>query len=338
MVGVRISRILGSRAAVHLYLWLFFAAMMLLEPRDESVSLGHAVLSNLVFILTLVPPVYAHFFAFDKYFSRDRYRVYVPLTIAITLVFGSVNYLVIIKYHNSEISFLFSCFYLLLFMAITTALKTAKAWYDQRLLLREIQAQHLQTELELLKSQINPHFIFNTLNNLYGVIRKSDERAARGIATLSHLMRYMIHDSEVEQIALLKEIEQIERFIELQRLRFSKDDEITIDLHTRGDVSAVALPPMLLLPFVENAFKHGISLASPSYVIIDIHADKKRLRFSVRNSLHSRKESPREDTRGTGLRNARRRLELLYGDKHELSIESRGGEYSVTLVLELQGD
>lgn len=338
MVGVRISRILGSRAAVHLYLWLFFAAMMLLEPRDESVSLVHAVVSNLVFILTLVPPVYAHFFAFDKYFSRGRYRVYILMIIVITLVFGSVNYLVLIKYHGSDIPFLFSCFYLLLFMAITTALKTAKAWYDQRLLLREIQAQHLQTELELLKSQINPHFIFNTLNNLYGVIRKSDEQAARGIATLSHLMRYMIHDSDVERIPLRKEIEQIERFIELQRLRFSKDDDIIIELHTKGEVSAVTLPPMLLLPFVENAFKHGISLANPSYVIIGVDADKKRLHFSVRNSLHGRKDSTREDTRGMGLRNARRRLELLYGDKHDLSIESRDREYSVSLVLELQGD
>jgi LytS/YehU family sensor histidine kinase len=310
---------------------------MLFEPRDKSVSLGSIVLRNLLFIGTLIPPVYIHFFFFDRYFTKGCYRLYVPFTLLTVSGFGFINYLLLIHYHHKGISVLFSIIYILIFVAITTAIKTAKAWYDQRFVIQEIREEHLRTELELLKSQINPHFLFNTLNNLYGIIRKSDERAARGVATLSSLMRYMIHESNVERIELHKEVEQIKRFIELQQLRFHEDDDVTVTLKTNGRIDGIALPPMLLLPFVENAFKHGISLSRPSYINIRIDGEDAALRFTVRNSLHRENMEQRAGTRGIGLQNVKRRLELLFGDRYELNIRNDGKEHRVSLLLQLQG-
>jgi two-component system LytT family sensor kinase len=337
MVKKGISKYLRSRVAVHSYLWLFYAAIMLLEPSDESVSLGRAVIQNFVFIGALIPPVYVHFFIFDRCFTKGRYRYYILLTLLAVVVFGFVNYLIMRHYHPTTASYAVTAIYIFVFVAITTAIRTAKAWYDQRFVIQEIREEHLRTELEMLKSQINPHFLFNTLNNLFGIIRKSDERAARGIATLSSLMRYMVHESNVEQIGLQKEIEQIEHFIELQKLRFHEDDDITVELHARGDTGSVALPPMLLMPFVENAFKHGISLSRPSYIIIDIDSADKALRFSVKNSLHRENIEQRAGVKGIGLQNVKRRLELLFGNNHELNIRNDGKEYEVSLLLQLQG-
>lgn len=335
MIRARIPKILGSRVAIHAYLWLLYIAIMIVEPYDDSISLGRIFLRNAVFVATLIPPVYIHFSIFDRYFSKGHFRTYAPLTAATAIVFGGANYLVLTRYHQMDSSFLFSSVYVLVFLAITTALKTAKAWYDQRLVIKEIQAQHLQTELQFLKSQINPHFLFNTLNNLYGIISKRDQKAAQGIATLSSLMRYMIHDSNVMMIDLNKELEQVRRFIELQRLRFSEDDDIIIKLSTDGNVSGVTLPPMLLLPFVENAFKHGISLSSPSHVVIDLHVWDNTLHLSVKNSVHGRSGRNDTNTEGIGLRNVKRRLALLYGDRHELNVTTNDGEYAISLTIQL---
>ena len=327
---------LGSRAFLHLCLWLFYAAIMLFEPIDRDMPFGRLILRNIVFVATLVPPVYLHFLCFDRFFSQGSYRLYAPCTIAIAAAFGGANYLTLIHFHRAEISYLFSFLYVLIFMGITTSLRMTKAWYDQRLTLHELQARQLQTELELLKSQIDPHFLFNTLNNLFGIVRNSDERVARGHATLSGLLRYAIHESDAEFVPLTGEIEQIERLFFLQRLRISEDDDISVELHTDGITSDAAVPPMLLLPFVENAFKHGISLNRPSYIVIDARAERGLLRFSVRNSNHGSPAAADTDERKIGLKNVKRRLELLYGDRHELNIEESDNEYGISLILPLK--
>jgi two-component system, LytTR family, sensor kinase len=146
-------------------------------------------------------------------------------------------------------------FSLVFFMGFTTAIRYAKAGIRQRMQLQEITAKQLQTELALLKAQINPHFLFNTLNNLYAMaLRQEDPSTAQGIAKLSHLMRYVIYDSDVDRIELGREVEQIRSFIELQKLRFAEEDRIRIDFDTGGELEKCVIAPMLLLPFVENAF------------------------------------------------------------------------------------
>jgi LytS/YehU family sensor histidine kinase len=137
----------------------------------------------------------------------------------------------------------------------------------------------------------------------------------------------------VEVISLAKEIRQIERLIELQKLRFTHEDDIRIDFVIEGEVGNIEIPPMLLIPFVENAFKHGISLAAPSFVRIHMNAGGDSLEFSVTNSKHARTEKKADAELEIGLQNVRRRLELLYPEKHELTIADGEKVFEVRLVI-----
>jgi LytS/YehU family sensor histidine kinase len=164
--------------------------------------------------------------------------------------------------------------------------------------------------------------------------RKQEKATADGIARLSHLMRYMIHDSKMEKISLDKEIDKVQRLIELQKLRFSDEDKIDIDFKIEGGTRNVLIPPMLMIPFVENAFKHGISLKEPSFIHIHLKAEQEILQLSIRNSCHDIPVRKNEFNSGIGLQNVKRRLELLYPNSHELSTRKAGDVYEVTLVLE----
>jgi two-component system LytT family sensor kinase len=218
----------------------------------------------------------------------------------------------------------------------TTSIKVLKRSINERFLFQEIKAKQVQTELELLKAQINPHFLFNTLNNLYGMARKKDKATADGIAGLAHLMRYMIHDSRADKIQLEKEVDQIRRLIDLQMLRFAEEDKIDIDFRVEGDTGNALVPPMLMIPFVENAFKHGVALNAPSFIHIRLKAAGSQIRFLVKNSIHSRQREKPDNTSGLGLQNVKRRLELLFPDSHELSVRSDDGTYEVELIIELE--
>jgi len=143
----------------------------------------------------------------------------------------------------------------------------------------------------------------------------------------------MIYESNVDRINLEKEIHQIKRLIELQKLRFSKDDAIDIDFQTEGDTKKVQIPPMLLIPFVENAFKHGISIKTPSFINIHLSAQDDGLQFSIRNSIHVRRGEREMNNSGLGLQNVKRRLELLYPNSHELTTHKSGDTFEVNLTL-----
>jgi len=186
-----------------------------------------------------------------------------------------------------------------------------------RRLLRE---ENLRMEVEFLKSQINPHFLFNTLNNLYATARKnSDVDTAEGISQLSGMMRYMVYDTNVEYIMLAKEVEYLKNYIQLQKMRFSETDPIDIQFEVNGDLAPVAVAPMLLIPFVENAFKHGISLKKKSFIHIELNVLPGHFTFKVENSIF--KKTNKQEEGGIGLKNVKRRLDLLYSEKHSLKTE-----------------
>jgi sensor histidine kinase YesM len=336
MIMKPLLKILRSRAALHVYFWGFYFGLLSFEPRQADQSTSFILLRNVFMLCTLAVPVYIHFHLFERYFGSRKYGNYAFLAIANVVVFGLVNRSLYAKYLGMPMPAHMTILYVAMLVAVTTAIKLAKAGYEQRATLQAIRAKHLHTELELLKSQINPHFLFNALNNLFGMVKRVDERSAKGIATLSHLMRYMIHETNVDRIELQREIEQIERLIELQRLRFSDDDNISIEFNVSGTATDVKLPPMLLVPFVENAFKHGISLSSPSYIHIDVDRAGGSLVFAVKNSDHAKSGSSANSSSGIGLQNVKRRLELLFPGTHDLQISTDGGDFAVTLRIPLQ--
>jgi LytS/YehU family sensor histidine kinase len=301
--------------------------------KGESTLLDR-VQDSLKNITIFVLPVYVHFFLLDRFFYKKKYGIYALLMLLTLFGYAYLFNLTIAKVLNLRQGFvgLFTMIFLMLF--VSTSIKVLADNIKQRFLLQEVKAQQIKMELNLLKAQINPHFLFNTLNNLFGMARKQNKNTADGIAGLSHLMRYMIYESDVERILLEKEVQQIKRMIKLQKLRFSPEDDIKVNLKTEGDFTNKSIPPMLLIPFVENAFKHGISLKAPSFVLIHLAAvSDNRLHFFISNSRHKRMGTDKINEPGIGLKNVRRRLEILYPGDHDLTIRETEEKYEVSLVL-----
>jgi hypothetical protein len=202
---------------------------------------------------------------------------------------------------------------------------------------RDIVLERVRADAAFLRSQINPHFFFNSLNNIYAITqRNDDDEAGRAIVKLSELMRYMIYECDVDRIPLAREIESIENFVDVCRLKYSRDDEVDIAIAREGRINGSEIAPLLLLPFVENAVKHGIDGKGRGWVRVSARADEEFLRFRVENSKCGVRETVRRHS-GVGLPNVRRRLELLYPRRHELAVHETDEEYRVDLAVDLEG-
>lgn len=224
----------------------------------------------------------------------------------------------------------------LLLLSLATGYWFIKQWYKAEQLRQNLEKEKLVTELHFLKSQINPHFLFNTLNNLFSMAQANkDESTASGIAKLSGLMRYMLYDSNSERVELKKEVDYIQQFVELQQLRVGEGDSIWISFHLDGMISNQKIAPMLLIPFVENAFKHGINPMKESIIQFRLKVDQNKLSFHCKNTIHRSIKSIHDRESGIGLENVKKRLELLYPGEYQLAIKEDKGYFVTDLKLVL---
>lgn len=220
---------------------------------------------------------------------------------------------------------------------ITALIKIIKDAYLREQVSQQLQKERLAFELNYLKSQVNPHFFFNTLNNLYSLILLKSDLAEEVLLRLSGLMSYMLYETNRSQVALQKEVEYLQDYIELEKLRFG--DELNITFRFETDNHNYLIAPMLLLPFVENAFKHGARSASATWIKIELRVNKGSLYFNVRNSLLTEEPTqPLSEKAGIGLKNVRRRLDLLFGTGYTLKTEAHLSEkmFESELCLVLQ--
>ena len=209
---------------------------------------------------------------------------------------------------------------------------------DKLLQVRGLQTALGQSEADLLflRSQINPHFLFNVLNTLYGTaLQEGAERTAEGVQKLGDMMRFMLHENHLAEIPMSKEIEYLRNYIALQELRTESAQSIRIEASIDETFPEYRIAPMLLIPFVENSFKHGISLREPSWVKLNLYNEGNRILFEIRNSVHVRKGDDPEKTRsGIGLKNVLHRLKLLYPNRHEFYMHQDEKEFFVQLTLQ----
>ncbi|WP_222103915.1 sensor histidine kinase [Mucilaginibacter corticis] len=191
--------------------------------------------------------------------------------------------------------------------------------------------------LDFLRSQINPHFLFNALNTLYGTaLQENAGRTGEGIQKLGDMMRFMLQENQRDKISLTREVEYLKNYIDLQQLRVQTSPDILIETIIAEQLNYLQIAPMLLIPFVENAFKHGISLQEPSHIKISLHTDETQLFFDVHNSKHQKKNNdPERDNNGIGLENVAQRLELVYPGNHDLVIHESAREFFIHLVINL---
>ena len=207
-------------------------------------------------------------------------------------------------------------------------------WFEAQKLKSELINQNQASELSLLRSQINPHFLFNTLNNIYSLVYRKSENAPEAVMKLSSIMRYALYDSNTDKVLLEKEIEFLKSFIELQQLRL-KNDNFT-EFKINGNVEGVMVTPMVFISFVENAFKHGNkNVASPG-IKIEMSVLDDKIIFVVMNFLRKNDLINKDSIGGIGLQNIKRRLELIYKDKHTIEIETKDDSYFIKLELDIK--
>lgn len=199
----------------------------------------------------------------------------------------------------------------------------------------ELEEEHLATKLAFLKTQVNPHFLFNALNNIYSIaIQKEQTEIALGLENLSGIMQYLTYDSSGQKVALQKEIELLNNYMDIQHLRFAKTDDITTSFQVEGDISNKMIAPVILLPLVENAFKHGIKLEQKSLVSIKLSVKESTLNFKIKNSFFN-ENRPGIEEKGIGLENVKKRLRLLYPNQHQLHFQQTSAFFFSELQIDI---
>ena len=199
-------------------------------------------------------------------------------------------------------------------------------------LMKERENENLKTELSFLRSQVSPHFLFNVLNNMVAMARLKSDQLEPSLIRLSGLMRYMLYESDETSVTLLREIEYVNSYIELQKIRYAKSLCIKVNMDP-GDNQLIE--PMLLIPFIENAFKHGTGTLDKPVIDIYLKISEGLIDFRVKNKFSPSNEEVKDRTSGIGLQNVIRRLNLLYDQKHILSIKKENGWYDVSLQIKL---
>jgi len=222
-----------------------------------------------------------------------------------------------------------------LVLVITSALKIIWNGLAERLNMQEIKAKNLESELQLLKGQMNPHFYFNTLNNLYSLSLEKSEKVPETILKLSDIMRYILESSNRQNVKLDEEITYLKNYLSLERLR--TEDENNIRLEVSGKLKGKEIIPMILMPFAENCIKHGkVNSAKGWYINIDIQVEGNKLTFSTENRKNYQTISDAiSSSPKVGLRNVKKRLKLLYPDTHQLNIQEDDTHYKVLLEIQL---
>lgn len=314
---VSIENVLIAWWQIAPYLFIFIVHNTVLAPRY---MLRHKywkyLASNIVLILAVFTPVY---------FYTDLPGTLLPADDAGEM--RRVSFANLQMYWNVVLA---------LFMnGANTGIKLMYRSIRDEQQLEALKQQNLQAELDYLKYQINPHFFMNTLNNIHALIDIDSEYAKSAVIELSKMMRYVLYDSGRERISLDRDIQFLQNYIGLMRIRYTDAIDIRID-YPRDLPEQVSIPPLLLIVFVENAFKHGVSYNEPSFVHIALKCEKGRAVCEVRNSRHATTGRKIEGS-GMGLDNVRKRLDLLFGDEYELQIDdSRDNEYRVKLTIPIK--
>ena len=271
---------------------------------------------------------------FPKYLFKKYYLMY-SLLLLLSIGFGALTLSVILPFGNATYTIpIFQHFINLFFIVvITSSFKFFREYSRKQELLIKVENEQLKTELSLLKAQVNPHFLFNSLNNLYGLILQNQNVQASEITLkLSELMRYILESSKTEKVNLKKEIQFLENYLALEKIRLSPKADVCFEVY--GLEKDIYVAPLLFIPLVENAFKHGLqSISESSFAHFSLSIQGSEIFFEAVNSVGQNISTP--EKRGTGLENLRKRLELMDPKKHLLEVEQNEKIFKVILQISI---
>ena len=326
------------------------------KPKKEEMGIGLIIGLTLIlliillftlFILGLFAQIfYTFFFRYILQKSKTSYIILFVVWLLIlynlfwegtfysfehSSVFSNKKTYTLKDYHESVAS-VFSYFFLLFIVAYGLIKNFVKNSREQA----ELISQKLNAETQALKAQINPHFLFNVLNNLYGTaIVEDSPKTAEGIQQLSSIMRHVVEGTKNERISAEKEVQFLYDFVELNKMRIPKRDNIRININIDWDEQPTQIAPLLVIPYIENAFKYGISITQESFIDLKFQIKDQKLNFSCRNSIIKQFDKLEVGT-STGLENTKRRLSLNYPHKHSLRISNENNTFEVSLEVNLK--
>ncbi len=333
---------------IHLLFWCvyftFFLYQISMPRRGGAEREFEDLLGDAVFhvAMTMVIAYINYFYFFPRFLKHKNVGRYVlefciPFAVVITAMVYGKQY--IMDGFSKQLRFLYTerfyiyltinTLFIVFFVAI---LRFVEDWLELEAKRKELENEKLTAELRFLKAQINPHFLFNTLNNLYYLAFTNSPNTTEVIAKLSQMMRYMIYDSNTAKISLEKEIEYMHNYISLEKLRLN--NEVPILFETSDNTEGVQIVPLVLITFLENAFKHGVSnSAENAWVKIKIDVDGKTLHYTVENSQLPIKDEKTKEKSGIGLQNVQRRLDLSYPNQYTLDVQNLTDKYVVNLTI-----
>ena len=224
-------------------------------------------------------------------------------------------------------------FLMLLVLGFSTGMAIIQRLRKNELQQKAIEKARVDSELAFLKNQISPHFFFNSLNNIYALIAVDADKAQEAVEKLSGLMRYLIYESDIKTVELKKEFEFTRNYIDLMRQRLTS--KVKLETEIQEELPKVEIPPLIFIPFVENAFKHGVSYRENSFIYVSLRVENNSVIFKCNNSIPQQVREPAK-TGGLGIVNIKKRLELLYGSSAQLTMTTENGVHAVSLVIPLK--
>ena len=327
---------------IHLLCWVLILTYQYSGYLIESASFVSIALGVSMTIIQIVEFYICYLWVYPKYLKKGKIPQLVlgvifalGVFIALRFLIEEILYLNWFNFHNysdqtTTISYIIdNIYYGISYITISAAVYSVQQNFKTEIANRKLKDEVVKSELAFLKSQINPHFLYNTLNYVYSLAIPISDKLANAILRLSDLMRYTLNESPDGRVSLVKEVEYLESYIELFKMRF--EPNFFVDFNAEGIVEQ-KVAALVLIPFVENAFKHGVLNDEKHPVRIKLKVNGKRLSFEVSNKItHAQKDH----SSGVGLVNIHRRLDLIYPDQHELLISNNGNTYKTTLIINL---
>jgi len=329
------------KLGIHVAAWAFFGAWIFYLQFQRGLTIGKAI-DSLVGLSFAMLIFYLNWYVLiPRYLARNRILHYIAMVLAtltaVALVRSPLDFYVFREF-NPGMQVLYSSDRILNYVLaglivvfISSALKVTGNYIRNERRNKELENQKLMAELNFLKSQVNPHFLFNTLNNIYSLAYKQSPETPDAIMKLSLLMRYMLYESNDTLVSLEKEVDHIRNFIDLQKLRLREQAGIRFNIE--GELAGKQIAPMLLMTLVENAFKHGLVSRNETGIILNLQVGADSLHFSTVNNTSSHKK---REFGGIGLQNLQQRLNLLYQNRHKLTFEEKDDIFYASLTLYFQ--
>jgi sensor histidine kinase YesM len=338
----------GSRVLIHIIFWAAYLGFFIVQSSLYYDDPDYPGIIGSLFMTMWVDIAAAYFtvyYLFPKYLFKKKYLLFALLFLlsaAVAILIQRVL-LVYISYpifwHESgkvmtfwKINPFYSFMNIYSVVGLFAAIKLFKLYFKNQQIKTELENKNKTSELALLRTQINPHFLFNTLNNIDTLITTKPEKASEAIIKLSEIMRFTLYDADNDRVPLEKEIAFLKNFIALQQLRLKNPFFVNFDID--GKCTGKSIAPMLFIPFVENAFKHGLKRVVAPGIEIKLNCENQTIVFEVSNHFTTLDVQNKDKTSGIGLANTRKRLALLYPGKHNLTIKQKEGIFKVVLQID----